>query len=570
MIIFYEKYFNECIKLNRGFDLPNNKIKEGKYPIVASTNIKAYHEIFKIKGPGVVTGRSGSLGIVQYIADDFWPLNTSLYVKDFKGNNPKYIYYLLQTMNLENFNSGAGVPTLNQNHLHSQKIKIPNLSLQQRIASILSGYDNFIALNNQRIKLLNEITQELYNEWFVRMRFPNYKNTKFAKGIPEDVGEIKYFKDFVKLNRGFDLPEDKIQQGTYPVIASTSIKAYHNEFKVKAPIITTGRSGSLGKVLYVNSNGWPLNTSLYVKDFKGNEPLYVFYTLKQLDLESFNSGAGVPSLNQNHLHKIKLWVADIKLQEKFKKLVEPIFQQIEILEQQKDELQKIRDRLLPRLISGKLKVKPHNEFNKTESTESHQVNDTIERSTEDTKVKSNPFFQRRVLAAHIIDHLKDEPTFGHVKLMKLMYLCEHLVEIETASHYHRDAAGPYDNRMIRSIDSQLKKAQWFECKKTDNKYQYTTLPKKEEYKNWFTKYYIDKEAGIENLLLLFGKEKTEKAEMVATLYEAWRDLKAKKQLPTDQAIIYEVLNNWHESKQRISEERWFKCLQWMKEKNWIT
>ncbi len=237
------------------------------------------------------------------------------------------------------------------------KVLHPPLSTQQRIASILSAYDDLIEVNNQRIKLLEETARELYKEWFVRMRFPGYKKAKFVKGVPKGIGEVKYFKDFIKLNRGFDLPEEKIKEGNYPVIASTSIKGYHSQFKVKGPIITTGRSGSLGTVLFVNQDGWPLNTSLYVKDFKSNEPLYVYYTLKLIDFESFNSGAGVPTLNQNHLHKLKMWVADEVLQTKFKKMVEPMFQQVEILSQQNIQLRQIRDRLLPRLISGKLEVK---------------------------------------------------------------------------------------------------------------------------------------------------------------------------------------------------------------------
>ena len=251
----------------------------------------------------------------------------------------------------------AAQPNINLTDIGNLKLLLPLLPTQQRIASILSAYDELIEVNHQRIKLLEETTRELYKEWFVRMRFPGYKKAKFVKGVPEGFGEQKYFKDFIKLNRGFDLPEEEIKEGEYPVIASTSIKAYHNQFKVKAPVITTGRSGSLGTVLYVNQDGWPLNTSLYVKDFKGNEPLYVYYTLKSIDLESFNSGAGVPSLNQNHLHKLKLWIAGEELQKKFKYLIDPIFQQLEILDQQNIQLCQIRDRLLPRLVSGKLVVK---------------------------------------------------------------------------------------------------------------------------------------------------------------------------------------------------------------------
>jgi type I restriction enzyme, S subunit len=274
-------------------------------------------------------------------------------------NDFRYIYYLLRA-NKENvfqFNSGIDTPIVPKSVFEKIKLSVPELKTQQRIASILSAYDDLIEVNNQRIKLLEETAREVYKEWFVRMRFPGYKKAKFVKGFPEGFGNIKYFKDFVKLNRGFDLPEEKIQDGIYPVVASTSIKAYHNQYKVKAPVITTGRSGSLGTVLFIDEDGWPLNTSLYVKNFFGNEPLYIYYTLMQFDFESFNSGAGVPTLNQNHLHKLKIWIAGEELQLKFKNLIRPIFQQVTILQKQNNELRQIRDRLLPRLISGKLQVK---------------------------------------------------------------------------------------------------------------------------------------------------------------------------------------------------------------------
>ena len=90
--------FDDFIKLNSGFDLPDSQIEEGKYPVVASTNIKAYHKVYKVEGPMVVTGRSGSLGSVQYIEGKCWPLNTTLYVKDFKSNYPRYVYYFLKTI----------------------------------------------------------------------------------------------------------------------------------------------------------------------------------------------------------------------------------------------------------------------------------------------------------------------------------------------------------------------------------------------------------------------------------------------------------------------------------------
>lgn len=350
-----EDFFGNFIKLKRGYDLPSANIVFGEYPIIASTAIKDYHNEFKASPPGVVTGRSGSLGSVQYISEKYWPLNTTLYVKDFKKNFPKYVYYFLRTMRLENFNAGAGVPTLNQNHLHKLTIKIPPLSVQKKVAAVLSAYDDLIENNDRRIALLEKMAEEIYREWFVRLRFPGHEQVTFHKGIPEG-WERKRFDEFCLLQRGFDLPDDKVKPGIYPVVASTSIKTYHSEFKVQPPVITTGRSGSLGTVLFVNSPAWALNTTLFVKNFFGNSPYLIYYTLKFLKLENFNAGAGVPTLNRNHLGGLYMPVPPKDLQDEFDGKISIIFRQKEILAKATDALKQTRDRLLTRLISGKLSI----------------------------------------------------------------------------------------------------------------------------------------------------------------------------------------------------------------------
>ncbi len=311
-----------------------------------------------------ITGASvGRCTIVPY---KILPARVNQHVSIIRVNkkqaNPKFILYCINSQVYKDSllaisDDGATREALTKEDIEKFEILLPDLPIQKKIASVLSAYDDLIEVNKERIKILEETARELYKEWFVRMRFPGYKKAKFNKGIPEGIGTVKYFKDFIKLNRGFDLPAEKIIDGEYPVIASTSIKAHHNQYKVKAPVITTGRSGSIGTVLYVNKDSWPLNTSLYVKDYKGNRPIFVYFLLSQMDLESFNSGAGVPTLNQNHLHKLKLWVPDAELQKRFEELILPMFSQIENLTEQNTELAAIRDRLLPRLISGKLPVK---------------------------------------------------------------------------------------------------------------------------------------------------------------------------------------------------------------------
>ena len=117
--------FSDFVTLQRGFDLPKTEMQDGPYPVLGSTSIIGFHSDFKVEPPGVVTGRSGSLGVVQFVAERYWPHNTSLWVKDFKGNDAKFVYYCMKGLDFARFNAGAGVPTLNRNHLDSLEVEVP-------------------------------------------------------------------------------------------------------------------------------------------------------------------------------------------------------------------------------------------------------------------------------------------------------------------------------------------------------------------------------------------------------------------------------------------------------------
>ncbi|MGZ1369582.1 restriction endonuclease subunit S [Lactobacillus delbrueckii subsp. bulgaricus] len=154
--------FEDFIELHRGYDLPKKQRKNGQVPVIASTGINGTHNVAKIKGPGVVTGRSGSIGKVQYIKDDFWPLNTTLYVSDFKGNNPKFVAYWLERFDLKRFSSGSAVPTLNRNELANVEICVPNREEQDKIVAILEPFEKKIELNQEINDNLLEISRQNY------------------------------------------------------------------------------------------------------------------------------------------------------------------------------------------------------------------------------------------------------------------------------------------------------------------------------------------------------------------------------------------------------------------------
>jgi type I restriction enzyme S subunit len=134
------KTLGEVCTLQRGFDLPTTQRTAGIYPLVTSSGASDTHSEYKVEGPGVVTGRSGSIGRVYYVEDHFWPLNTALYVKDFHGNDPKFVWYLLQYFDLSRFSTGAGVPTLNRNDVHGEAVHAPNSTAEQkRIVEVLDA-----------------------------------------------------------------------------------------------------------------------------------------------------------------------------------------------------------------------------------------------------------------------------------------------------------------------------------------------------------------------------------------------------------------------------------------------
>jgi len=247
----------DVLTLQRGFDITKKEQKQGSVPVISSSGIHSFHDTAKVNGPGVIIGRKGSLGTVFYIEEDYWPHDTTLWVKDFHSNLPKFTYYFLSTLNLALFDVGASNPTLNRNHVHLLPVCWPPLPTQRKIAAILSAYDDLIENNTRRIAILEEMAQSLYREWFVYFRFPGHEKKRMVESvlgmIPEG-WEVVKLGDALTLQRGFDLPVGERFEGDVPVYAATGLNGTHNVAKVKGPGVLTGRSGSLGTVTYIHED----------------------------------------------------------------------------------------------------------------------------------------------------------------------------------------------------------------------------------------------------------------------------------------------------------------------------
>jgi type I restriction enzyme S subunit len=345
----------DVLTFHRGYDLPEKNRQNGNIPIISSSGISGYHNKSKIKGPGVVTGRYGTLGKVFYIKDDYWPLNTTLYVSDFKGNDPLFINYFLKTLNLANQNAAGAVPGLNRNALHLILVKIPLLPVQQKIASILSVYDDTIENNTCRIKLLEEMAQLIYREWFVHFRFPGYENVKMVDSpmgkIPEG-WEIKKLGDVIELAYGKALKSNERINGPIPVYGSGGIVGYHNVSLVKSPGIIVGRKGNVGSVFWSEDDFYPIDTVFYVKT---NVCLYyIYYNL--LNQNFINNDAAVPGLSRNQAYMLPCLLPTKEILDNFNKNIKPCFKQIKLLQNININLKETRGILLPKLISGELDV----------------------------------------------------------------------------------------------------------------------------------------------------------------------------------------------------------------------
>ncbi|MEK7755427.1 MAG: restriction endonuclease subunit S, partial [Acidobacteriota bacterium] len=158
----------DLVTLQRGIDLPDAERHEGSVPIMGSFGITGRHNVAACIGPGVTVGRSGaSIGVVSYIKEDYWPLNTCLYVRDFHGNSPRFTYYFLKTLDLARLNSGSAQPSLNRNFVHPVPVAFPARPEQDTIASILGALDDKIGLNRRMNGTLEAMARAIFRDWFV-------------------------------------------------------------------------------------------------------------------------------------------------------------------------------------------------------------------------------------------------------------------------------------------------------------------------------------------------------------------------------------------------------------------
>ena len=314
--------------LQRGFDLPKNKMKEGDYPVVMSNGINGYHSEFKAKAPGVVTGRSGTIGNLHYIETHYWPHNTALWVTDFKGNIPLYVFYMYQRLGLSRFGTGSGVPTLNRNDVHGTKIYLPRPEEQTSISDFLSTLDNLITLHQRKLCQIATMKARIGWQGLTQKEFLDEGDYYLITGTDFENGAIGF------ANCHY-VGEDRYNQDT-----NIQIKNYD---------VLITKDGTIGKVAYVKGLDKPatLNAGVFVLRGKDEniDNLYLYHYLAAPFLLDYAdkqaTGGTIKHLNQNVLVNFPVPLPTVKEQ----RIIARYFQELEnliTLHQRKPFLQKRR------------------------------------------------------------------------------------------------------------------------------------------------------------------------------------------------------------------------------------
>lgn len=389
----------EVIELKRGYDLPKQERQPGRFPLVSSAGISDFQKNALVKGPGVVTGRYGTLGEVFFIEEDFWPLNTTLYVSDFKGNDPRFISYLLKELDFMAYSDKAAVPGLNRNHLHQAPVHIPSdIGIQRAIASILGRLDDKIELNRRTCETLEEIAKVIFKSWFVdfdpvraKIAGENPASICIRLGLPREILDL-FPNKLVGSNLGV-IPEGW-KAGTFSSIVSKRNERVGSQKVIILSAISSGKlvisdnhftkkvySEKTDKYLLVEQWDFAFNPSrinigsigLLEEDLKGGvSPVYIvirpdasyrwflkFYLQHpqtRTVINTLSSGSVRQSLSFSDFSSIPSVIPPVRIAQEFDKQWLVFYKTICALQTETSNLKSIRDELLPKLISGEIEV----------------------------------------------------------------------------------------------------------------------------------------------------------------------------------------------------------------------
>ena len=451
------------------------------------------------------------------------------------------LYYIYK--NLSWVTESGTIPRIYNSIVKSIKFCIPvDKSEQIRIATALSNIDALILELGRLIEKKRAIKQGTMQELLT--------GKKRLKGFSEPWVEKK-LGDISDIRTGKRNGDEQKDNGLYPFFVRSQTVYRIDTYSYEGEAIIIPGEGGIGKIFHYINGKFDFHQRVYkISDFPVDICVkFIYYYMIHFFGNYALQNTVKATVDSLRLPTFQSFVMTIppcfREQSAIASVFTSIDNEISALEAKKAKYEQIKQGMMQQLLTGKIRL--------------------VETAVKTNATSANVHFRRSVLAAEIAERLYEEPTFGHVKMEKILFLTERLCHIDIGSHYHRDAAGPYDNRALRSIDSQLKKQKWFDVKRTEKGNRYVPMQNCGKHKSYFDKYYSPVASTFDKIINTFKTQNTERCEIVATLYSAWEDLLHSNKSFTDADIVNEVLNNWHESKKRISQDRWLNAIQWMRE-----
>ena len=302
-----------------------------------------------------------------------------VYPTDKSSIDQEYLYQVLSRQGFADeilsLADGSAQGNVSGSLIETYKVPIPPLQIQKAIAHILGTLDDKIELNRKTNQTLEAMAKALFKSWFVDFDPVRAKAEGRPIGLPAEIGdlfpdsfedselgdipsgwEVGGLEEFLVLQRGFDLPAPQRIKGAYPVVAASGVSGTHNEPMAVAPGVVTGRSGVLGKVFYIQTDFFPLNTTLWAKEFRLATPIYGYFLLCDIDFAVFNAGSAVPTLNRNHLGSLRFPLPPRALVVSFTDVAVDLMKRREGIVAETSNLSATRDALLPKLISGEIRI----------------------------------------------------------------------------------------------------------------------------------------------------------------------------------------------------------------------
>lgn len=341
------KPLSEVIGLRRGFDLPNALRAEGPYPILSAGTQVGAHSEAKVKGPGFAVGRATNLGVPQWSDSDFWPLNTTLYAEDYKGNDARWLYRLFQVLDLSGFDSGSVQPMLNRNYIAQVPVAVPPLPVQRAIAEVLGALDDKIAANRGVLELAADVMRLTVEQ-------------------AVDRGELRRLGDIAEFLNRRRIPLSKAQReargGRVPYYGAAGRLDTVDEPIFEEPLVLVGEDGSVvtedgrAVVQYIWGPAW-VNNHAHVLRGAAVATSLLRWLLVRAEVRHLVTGAVQPKISMGNLKSLQVPTPRPQDKSRLERLCEAFATQERALRDANEALTQTRDELLPLLMSGKITVK---------------------------------------------------------------------------------------------------------------------------------------------------------------------------------------------------------------------